>query len=259
MISEVEYDIGKKKIKDFDKIKFKNILYRYPGANEDAIKNISITISSGSVVALVSPSGSGKSTFIDLLPRLRKPTMGKIYLDNELIEQYSLQSIRQLISYAPQNPQLFNGTIKEHIKLGNKHATDIEVKNAAYLSGAEEFINNSKNGYETIVGEDGVKLSGGQKQRLDLARALISNSSILILDEPTSNLDVESEEKFNNSLDKIHNETDTTIIIVTHSLSGISNADNIVIFNNGVVENQGTHDELLMQDGWYSKAWKLQT
>jgi ABC-type multidrug transport system fused ATPase/permease subunit len=259
MISEVEYDIGKKKIKDFDKIKFKNILYRYPGANEDAIKNISITISSGSVVALVGPSGSGKSTFIDLLPRLRKPTMGKIYLDNELIEQYSLQSIRQLISYAPQNPQLFNGTIKEHIKLGNKHATDIEVKNAAYLSGAEEFINNSKNGYETIVGEDGVKLSGGQKQRLDLARALISNSSILILDEPTSNLDVESEEKFNNSLDKIHNETDTTIIIVTHSLSGISNADNIVIFNNGVVENQGTHDELLMQDGWYSKAWKLQT
>ena len=259
MISEVEYDIGKKKIKDFDKIKFKNILYRYPGANEDAIKNISITISSGSVVALVGPSGSGKSTFIDLLPRLRKPTMGKIYLDNELNEQYSLQSIRQLISYAPQNPQLFNGTIKEHIKLGNKHATDIEVKNAAYLSGAEEFINNSKNGYETIVGEDGVKLSGGQKQRLDLARALISNSSILILDEPTSNLDVESEEKFNNSLDKIHNETDTTIIIVTHSLSGISNADNIVIFNNGVVENQGTHDELLMQDGWYSKAWKLQT
>ena len=122
-----------------------------------------------------------------------------------------------------------------------------------------KFINNSKNGYETIVGEDGVKLSGGQKQRLDLARALISNSSILILDEPTSNLDVESEEKFNNSLDKIHNETDTTIIIVTHSLSGISNADNIVIFNNGVVENQGTHDELLMQDGWYSKAWKLQT
>ena len=113
--------------------------------------------------------------------------------------------------------------------------------------------------YESLIGDMGSALSGGQKQRLDLARALISNSSILILDEPTSNLDVESEEKFNNSLDKIHNETDTTIIIVTHSLSGISNADNIVIFNNGVVENQGTHDELLMQDGWYSKAWKLQT
>ena len=176
---------------------------------------------------------------------------------NKQLVHNKLKDLRHLISYTPQSPQIFDVTVKGHILYGKTDATDGDVREAAYLSGAEGFINQMPQGFDTFLGEDGAKISGGQRQRLDLARALLRKSSILILDEPTSNLDVESEEMFNQALARIQKETDTTIIIVSHRLDSIMNADNIVVLNQGMVEAIGTHIELLGKKGWYSRAWNM--
>jgi ABC-type multidrug transport system fused ATPase/permease subunit len=237
---------------------FDKVSYLYSLEQKYALKNVTIEFKANEMTALVGPSGSGKSTLIDLIPRLRLPTEGLIKINNKNIEKYKLKSLRQLISYTPQSPQIFNGTVKGHILYGKNDATDKEVQEAAYLSGSKEFINDLPKGFDTVLGEDAVRLSGGQRQRLDLARALVRKSTILILDEPTSNLDAESEEIFKNILDRIRRDTHTTVIIVAHNLSSISGADKIVVLNQGVVEATGTHSELLKQKGWYSKAWKIQ-
>ena len=207
---------------------------------------------------MVGPSGSGKSTLIDLLPRLRSPTKGFIHVDGVNINNFTLRSVRQLISYAPQFPQIFNGTVKSHILYGKINATNEEVLEAAHLAGAESFIDKLPNGFDTILGDDAVKLSGGQRQRLDLARALVRKAPILIFDEPTSNLDAESEEIFKQVLGEIRKETNTTIIIVSHRLASIIDADKIIVLNQGKVEMSGVHSKLLSQDGWYAKAWNAQ-
>jgi ABC-type multidrug transport system fused ATPase/permease subunit len=225
---------------------------------EHALKNISIKFKTGSINAIVGPSGSGKSTLIDLLPRLRLPSAGIIKIDGVNIAEYTLKSLRQLISYSPQSPQIFDGTIKNHILYGKSDATDKELQDAVQLAGAEEFINKLPKGLNTIIGDDAVKLSGGQRQRLDLARALIKKSKILILDEPNSNLDIESEKIFTKVLRKIQKETNTTIIIVAHRLQSIADADQIIVLNQGRIDATGAHNELLKQRGWYAKAWKMQ-
>jgi ABC-type multidrug transport system fused ATPase/permease subunit len=259
MQNSAEADLG---VIPFFKLKnsisMSNIYYRYPTGEFDALKNIKIKIKSREVTALVGPSGSGKSTLIDLLPRLRSPSKGAIKIDGMDIQKYTLKTLRKAISYAPQSSQIFNGKVKDHILYGKIDGTEEEIREAARLAGAEDFINKLPDRFDTIIGEDAVKLSGGQKQRLDLARALIRKASILILDEPTSNLDAESEELFKQVLCKIRKETNTTIIIVTHRLASISDADNIIVLNQGIVEMTGTHSELLNQNGWYKKAWKMQ-
>jgi len=240
-------------------ILFSNIFYRYPTGKGDALKNVTIEIKANKFIAIVGPSGSGKSTLIDLMPRLRLSNKGLIKIDGVNIEKYTLKSLRHMISYAPQFPQIFDGTVKNHILYGKKSATDDEVRQAAYLAGAEEFINELPLGFDTSLGEDAVQLSGGQRQRLDLARALVGEAPILILDEPTSNLDAESEEAFSKVLDKIREDINTTIIVVAHRLASISNSDNIIVLNQGEVEACGTHSELLNHNGWYAKAWKMQS
>jgi ABC-type multidrug transport system fused ATPase/permease subunit len=235
-----------------------NISYRYPEAKINALNSVNIKFDANKMTAIVGPSGSGKSTLIDLLPRLRLPADGVIQIDSSNIEIYKLKSLRQLISYTPQFPQIFNGTVKNHILYGNKTATDDEVQEVLSLSGIENFVDQLPQGVDTVLGEEAVKLSGGQRQRLDLARALIRKSAILILDEPTSNLDAESADKFKKVLCKIHQDTSTTIIIVSHHLASISGADKIIVLNKGVVESTGTHTELLNQNGWYAKAWNMQ-
>ena len=208
---------------------------------------------------MVGPSGSGKSTLIDLLLRLRIPTKGFIQVDNVDIQKYTLKSLRRIVSYVPQSPQIFDGTVKDHILYGKMNATDEDVLEAAKMAGAENFIRKLPQGFDSILGEDAVKLSGGQRQRLDLARALVKKSPVLILDEPTSNLDVESEEAFKRVLDKINKQTNTTIIIVTHRLASITNADKIIVLNRGEIDGSGTHLKLLSQGGWYVKAWNTQS
>jgi ABC-type multidrug transport system fused ATPase/permease subunit len=259
MMESVEKDTGTKFLSQLKQsILIDNVSYRYPAGKDDALKDITIEFEVGAMTAIVGASGSGKSTLIDLLPRLRLPISGVIRVDGESIEKFRLKSLRQLISYVPQSPQIFDGTVRNHILYGKSDATDEEVQEAVYLSGAKEFINQLPQGLETNLGEDAVKLSGGQRQRLDLARALVGKAKILILDEPTSNLDAESEERFKQVLSRIRKDTNTTIIIVAHRLASIVDANQIVILNHGVVEAIGKHAELLKQQGWYAKAWKIQ-
>ncbi|MBT4730519.1 ATP-binding cassette domain-containing protein [Candidatus Woesearchaeota archaeon] len=239
-------------------IEFDNVSYRYPLAKSDALKNINIKIKANEMIALVGPSGSGKSTLIDLLPRLRQPKEGFIKIDGVNIEKNTLKSIRELIAYVPQSPQIFNGTVEAHIRYGKGDATDEEVQKSAHLAGAKEFIDQLSEGFDTVLGEDAIRLSGGQRQRLDLARALVKKVPILILDEPTSNLDVESEERLKSVLEKIRNDTDITIIIVTHRLASVVDFDKIIVLNKGLVESVGGHSKLLKERGWYGNAWRDQ-
>ena len=237
-------------------ISINNVNYCYPSDNKDVLNKITIEFKANQMTAIVGPSGGGKSTLIDLLPRLRTPREGTIRFDGNNIEKIRLKSLRQIIAYVPQSPQIFNGTIKNHVLYGKKNATNKEVQEALLMSGAEEFVNKLPQGIETIIGEDAIRLSGGQRQRLDLSRALVKKVPILILDEPTSGLDVESENLFMQALQRIRSETNITIIIITHRLISIADADQIVVLNQGIVEETGKHNELLKKKGWYAKAWK---
>ena len=239
-------------------IEYKNVSYSYPSSEEEAIHNISFKIKSGDMISLAGPSGGGKSTIIDLLPALRNPSSGEISVNNNSLKYYTTSSIRNNISYIQQNPQIFTSTIRENIGYGNSNISLAEIKYAAELSGASNFIDKLKNGYDTLLDDNADNLSGGQRRRLDLARALASKSSILILDEPTSSLDIESEQFFINTLLNIKDKTNTIIILVAHSLTSVSYSDNIFIINGGIIEEQGTHVELLRNNGWYAKAWKMQ-
>jgi ABC-type multidrug transport system fused ATPase/permease subunit len=237
-----------------------NLSYKYPNTTTPALKKISFRIKRKEMIGLVGPSGSGKSTIIDLLSRLRSPSDGGIFIDDINYLEYSLKSLRDLISYAPQSPQLFDGTIEEHIAYGGGSSVSSEdIRFAANLSGADEFIDKLPNKYQSYTGSDGINLSGGQRQRLDLARALFTKSPLLLLDEPTGNLDAKSELKFKEAIQRIREETDTTIIIVTHQISNVIDADQIIVLNNGEIENIGRHSELIRSGGWYSEAWKIQS
>jgi ABC-type multidrug transport system fused ATPase/permease subunit len=259
MENSIEKDNGPESLIELEKfIAFDKVSYKYPSNKDNALKDISLVFNVNKMTAIVGPSGSGKSTLIDLLPRLRLPTDGVIKFDNKNIEKYKLKSLRKMIAYVPQSPQIFNGTVKNHILYGKNGATDDEVREAARIAGAEKFINQLPKGFDTLLGEDATKLSGGQRQRLDLSRALIRKSKILILDEPTSNLDAESEEAFGKVLAGILKKTNTTIIIVSHRLASIADSDQIIVLNQSKVESIGRHDELLKQKGWYAKAWKTQ-
>jgi ABC-type multidrug transport system fused ATPase/permease subunit len=259
MRNAAEQDIGIKSLGQLKQsIMINNVSYRYLAENDSALKNINIEFKANTMTAIVGPSGSGKSTLIDLLPRLRVPEKGRICIDGVDIEVYSLKSLRELISYVPQSPQIFGGTIKEHILYGKLDVTKQEVEEAIHLAGAEDFINQMPQGIDTILGEDAVKLSGGQRQRVDLARVLVKKAPVLILDEPTSNLDAKSEDFFMQSLRKIRKNTNTSIIIITHRLPSIFDADRIVVLNQGEVEECGNHLELLDQNGWYAKTWEMQ-
>ena len=239
-------------------IVFDNVSFRYGAEETNALSNVSLTLPAGKVTALVGPSGSGKSTLIDMLPRLRRPDSGRILFDDTPAEDLALAPLRRAISYAPQSPQIFNVAVREHIRYGQPGADQAAIERAAHLAGAHEFIVDLKDGYNTVVTEAGSSLSGGQRQRLDLARALLKPAKILILDEPTSQLDAESEARFREALIRIKEETDLTIIIVGHRFATVSIADQIVVLNKGRLDAIGTHEQLLMSGGWYSKAHKRQ-
>jgi len=259
MNDNIENDNGEKTLCfSHQSIVFNKLSFQYPETSKKVLNNISLKFKAGEMTAIVGPSGSGKSTLIDLLPRLRNPTNGSIQIDGIDLLEYSLESVRQAIAYAPQSPQIFDGTILNHILYGKKDATEKEIQKAVYLAGAKDFIDQLPRKFDTKLGEDATKLSGGQRQRLDLARAIVKNAPILILDEPTSNLDAESEEKFRKTLNMIRQETNTMIIVITHRLLSVSSADNIIVLNKGIVESSGNHLELLEKSKWYANAWKIQ-
>lgn len=239
--------------------RFDGVYFTYRGdSDKPAMNDVSVTFEAGQLTALVGPSGAGKSTLIDLIPRLRRPDQGKILLDGVGIDQFSLESLRAGIAYAPQSPQIFNVTITEHIRYGKADATMDEVRRAAELANAVDFIEELPDGFDTRVGESGTRLSGGQRQRLDLARALVRQSPILLLDEPTSNLDADSEALFRDALTQIRRETSITTIVIAHRLSTVTMADKIVVLEAGRVTSDGSHDDLVEAGSWYASAFRKQ-
>jgi subfamily B ATP-binding cassette protein MsbA len=238
-------------------IKIRNLDFSYPGTNKTVLKNINIDIKPGMMVALVGRSGSGKTTLANLIPRFYTHQQGDILLDDVDINQYTLNNLRHHISLVTQNITLFNDTIANNIAYGTLKNTPLdEIKQAARDANAAEFIEQLPNGWDTLVGENGLKLSGGQRQRIAIARALLKNAPILILDEATSALDTESEQLIQNAFEKAVK--NRTTIVIAHRLSTIQNADEILIMDKGKIIESGTHSTLLANNGAYTKLLKNQ-
>ncbi|RRD40780.1 ABC transporter ATP-binding protein [Leptotrichia sp. OH3620_COT-345] len=241
-----------------DKITFENVNFHYKDSDEQILKNINLKALKGETVALVGNSGGGKSTLVNLIPRFFDVTGGLIEIDGINLKDYQIKSLRKKIGIVPQETFLFGGTIFENIRYGNQNATFEEVIEAAKKANAHEFIEKFENGYETEIGERGIKLSGGQKQRISIARAILENPQILILDEATSALDNESEQLVQDALEKLM-EGKTTFVIA-HRLSTIINSDKIVVVQQGEIKEMGTHKELIEKNGiyksLYSKSFK---
>jgi ATP-binding cassette subfamily B protein len=240
------------------KIEFLNINFSYPSRSDvEVLKEINFKVDQGQRIALVGQSGAGKSTIIQLLMRFYEPTSGEIYIDDKPIEFYDLLAYRKNIAIVPQEILLFGGTIKENILYGKPSATDEEVIHAARLSNSLEFIQSFPDQFETIVGERGIKLSGGQKQRIAIARAILRDPAILILDEATSSLDSESEKVVQDALDRLM--LNRTSIIIAHRLSTVREADRIYVIKEGSIVESGKHVELLeLPNGIYRNLVSLQ-
>lgn len=230
-------------------IKFDDVTFRYNENLEDVLKNFNLEIKSGQNIALVGPSGSGKTTVCALIPRFYDVTSGQILLDGKNIKDFTLQSLRNNIGIVQQDVYLFSGTIKENIRYGKPEATDEEIIEAAKLAGAYDFILELENGFDSYVGERGVKLSGGQKQRISIARVFLKNPPILILDEATSALDNNSEAVVQASLEMLSK--GRTTITIAHRLTTIQNADNIIVMSDEGILETGTHNELMDKNGHY--------
>ena len=237
-------------------IEFKNTGFAY-GDSHEVISDLSLNSVSGEKIALVGLSGAGKSTLFKLLLRLHDATSGELLVDSVPITQYSQEALRQSIAYVPQESSLFHRTLRENIAYGRPGATEEEIRTAAETAECLEFIEKLPHGFETLVGERGIKLSGGERQRIAIARAVLKNAPILLLDEATSALDSHSEKAIQNALEKLME--NRTVIAIAHRLSTIKKMDRIVVLGDGKILEQGTHDELLEKDGSvYRKLWELQ-
>ena len=223
------------------KIEFKNINFSYPNTKSEAVNKINISIEGGSTAALVGHSGAGKSTIINLLPRFYDPSVGKIYIDNQNISSVKLSSLRKNISLVSQDIVLFDDTVRANIAYANLNATDQQIREACKFAAADDFIEKLSQSYETIIGENGIRLSGGQKQRSSIARAILKGASIILLDEATSSLDAESEEKVQNAI--INLTKNKTTLVIAHRLSTIMRADKIIVLNQGRIVETGKHED----------------
>lgn len=249
---------GAVRLAKFEKsIQFDNVIFRYPSApNGFTLERISFDVKAGQVIALVGASGAGKTTLANLVPRFYDVTGGAVRIDNRDVRDLRLNSLRDKISIVAQDTFLFNDTVANNIGYGLQHASAEQVRQAAQNALAEEFIARMPDGYETIIGERGMKLSGGQRQRLAIARALLKNAPILILDEATSHLDTESELLVQKALQNLMEHR--TVIVIAHRLSTVRRADKIVVLDRGGIAETGTHEELVARGGIYQRLYDLQ-
>jgi ABC-type multidrug transport system fused ATPase/permease subunit len=240
-------------------VSFDDVTFTYPESPEPVIRNLSFSVAPGKTVALVGPSGAGKSTVTKLLTRFYDPDSGVIRMGGRDVRSFELEALRQAISVVPQEPTLFSGSVTDNIRYARPDATEEEIRRAAAIANAAGFVSELPEGYDTQIGERGTKLSGGQKQRIAIARAILKNSRVLILDEATASLDSESESVIQDALEgSFSRQNQLSTIVIAHRLSTIQNADNILVLEAGKLVESGDHAELLEESGLYARLHELQ-
>ncbi|MEK7072463.1 MAG: ABC transporter ATP-binding protein, partial [Patescibacteria group bacterium] len=260
-ILNIEHEVkdiktAKKLVVTKGEIEFKDVIFNY-NQTRSIFNKFNLTINSGERLAIIGPSGAGKTTIVKLILRMYNLDGGKILIDNQVITRVTQESLWQNISLVPQDPILFHRTLMENIRYGKPDATDQEVYSASQAANCHQFIEETSDGYKTYVGERGIKLSGGERQRIAIARAILRNAPILILDEATSSLDSKSEKLIQDALDNLMK--NKTVVVIAHRLSTIRKMDRIVVVSKGLVSEEGSHDQLIKKlDGLYKKLWELQ-
>jgi len=234
-------------------IEFVRVSYSYPNTQRSALHDVSLSIPAGTTVALTGPSGAGKSTLVDMIPRLLIPSRGEVLIDGVDVGSYRLAELRRSIAFVSQQPLIFDASVTENICYGRPQATDEQVRAAAMVAHADEFIQGLAQGYRTMLGESGLRLSGGQRQRIALARAFLAEASLVILDEPTSALDYESERQIQLALHDVRRRGDVTVIIIAHRLSTIRVADTVFVLRDGSLVEQGPPATLIARGGWFAE------